>query len=155
MNKTPFALIFGSALLAFSACGTKSKTGAESQDSASEKTPIVKVEQVHAQDVDITNTYTSNIEPNVTNNIVSQSSGRIKNIYVEVGDKVKKGQLLAEMDAINLMKTKLQLKNDSIELDRLTELKKVGGVAQADYDLAKLSYELSKKLMTIYWKTPS
>ena len=74
-----------------------------------------------------------------------QTAGRIVNINVEVGNKVRKGQLLAKMDDVNLAKTRLQIVNDSTELSRLTELYKIGAVSQADYDLAKLSLEIARK----------
>ena len=124
------------------ACGSKST---ENTAAPQQVTPVVTVVSAQSQDVDITNTYTSNIEANAINNIVSQTAGRIVSINGEVGNKVHKGQLLARMDDVNLTKTRLQIVNDSIELDRLTELYKVGGVAQADYDLAKLSLNLAKK----------
>ena len=39
----------------------------------------------------------------------------------------------------------MQIVNDSTELSRLTELYKIGAVAQADYDLAKLSLQIARK----------
>ena len=117
----------------------------ETKTETKKTAPIVSVVSVHAEDVDITNTFTSNLEAYAVNNIVSQTAGRIKSIRADVGSKVKKGQLLAEMDEVNLLKTRLQYVNDSIELGRLNELVKVGGVSQANYDLAKLQLELTKK----------
>ena len=106
---------------------------------------MVSVVTAQAEDVDITNTFTSNIEPYATNNIVSQTAGRIVSINAEVGSKVRKGQLLAKMDDVNLAKTRMQYVNDSTELARLTELYKIGAISQADYDLAKLSLNVTKK----------
>ncbi|MCQ2301393.1 MAG: efflux RND transporter periplasmic adaptor subunit [Bacteroidales bacterium] len=125
----------------FSACGKKTEESA----AAPKADPVVSVVTVQAEDIDITNTYTSNIEPFATNNIVSQSAGRIVSINAEVGNQVKKGQVLARMDDVNLAKTRLQIVNDSIELSRLTELYNLGAVAQADYDMAKLALNLSRK----------
>ena len=128
------------------ACGPKdSSNGQQAANAPQQVTPTVSVVTVAAEDIDITTTYTSNIEPNVTNNIVSQSAGRINNIYVEVGQKVGKGQLLATMDDANLAKSRLQYVNDSIELSRIAELHKIGGVSQADYDLAVMSLNIQKK----------
>ena len=62
-----------------------------------------------------------------------------------MGDYVYRGQVLAEMDRLQLDQTRLQIINDSTELGRLTELYKIGAVAQADYDLARLSLEITKK----------
>lgn len=117
----------------------------ETKTDTKKAAPVVSVVSAHSEDVDITNTFTSNIEAYAINNIVSQTAGRIKSIRADVGNHVRKGQLLAEMDEVNLLKTRLQYVNDSIELGRLNELVKVGGVSQANYDLAKLQLELTKK----------
>ena len=129
------------------ACGQKDKTNttAPAGQEAQKAAPIVSVITAQAEDVDITNTFTSNIEAYATNNIVSQSAGRIASINAEVGQKVRKGQLLARMDDVNLAKTRMQYINDSTELARLTELYNIGAVAQADYDMAKLSLNMTKK----------
>ncbi len=127
------------------ACGQKdTKTATTGQD-APKAAPVVSIVTAQAEDVDITNTFTSNIEPFATNNIVSQTAGRIVSINAEVGQKVRKGQVLAKMDDVNLAKTQMQYINDSTELARLTELYNIGAVAQADYDLAKLSLNVTKK----------
>ena len=131
------------AVVLLTACGNKTKE--TTTNSAQATAPVVSVVKATAEDVDITNTFTSNIEPYTVNNIVSQSAGRIVSINAEVGDKVRKGQLLAKMDDVNLAKTRLQYVNDSTELGRLTELYKIGALSQADYDLAKLSLEITKK----------
>ena len=125
----------------FTACGSKTDKTAN----APKADPVVSVVTAQAEDIDITNTYTSNIEPFATNNIVSQSAGRIVSINAEVGQHVSKGQVMARMDDVNLAKTRLQIVNDSIELNRLTELYNLGAIAQADYDMAKLSLNLARK----------
>ena len=136
-----FFIAFAAAVL-LTGCGTKTDENKNAQQMAA---PTVSVMVAQAEDVEVTNTFTSNIEPYVTNNIVSQTSGRITSINVEVGDRVRKGQLLAKMDDVTLAKTRLQIINDSVEFDRLTELYKIGAVAQADYDLAKLSLNILRK----------
>ena len=130
-------------VILLAACGNKKQ---ETNTVGSQATtPYVTVVTATAEDVEVNNTFTSNIEPYATNNIVSQTAGRIVSINAEVGDKVRKGQLLAKMDDVNLAKTRMQFVNDSTELGRLTELYKIGAVSQADYDLAKLSLEITKK----------
>ena len=138
LNKL-FLLMMAGALL--SSCGSKTQEEAPKAMAA----PVVSVVTAQAEDVEINNTYTSNIEPYATNNIVSQTAGRIVSINAEVGSQVRKGQVLAKMDDVNLTKTRLQIVNDSTELARLTELYNIGAVSQADYDLATLSLNLTKK----------
>lgn len=133
------------AVILLAACGNKTQETPTNSGKSQASLPVVSVVTATAEDVEVANTFTSNIEPFAVNNIVSQSAGRIMSINVEVGDKVRKGQLLAKMDDVNLDKTRMQYVNDSTELSRLTELYKIGAVAQADYDLAKLSLEITKK----------
>lgn len=139
-NKTIFAAL---ALLLLVACSNNDKK--TEQTAQQPVAPVVSVITATAEDVEVTNTFTSNIEPYAINNIVSQTAGRIVSIKAEVGDKVRKGQLLAKMDDVNLSKTRMQYVNDSTELSRLTELYKIGAVSQADYDLAKMGLEITKK----------
>ena len=127
------------------ACGSKDTSTATTGQPVEKAAPVVSVITAQAEDVDVTNTFTSNVEPYATNNIVSQTAGRIVSINAEVGNHVRKGQLLAKMDDVNLTKTRMQYVNDSTELSRLTELYKIGAVSQADYDMAKLALNVTKK----------
>lgn len=146
MKYLKLSLIIAAAAL-MTACGQKDQanTTAQTGQEAQKAAPVVNVITAQAEDVDITNTFTSNIEPFATNNIVSQTAGRIVSIRAEVGDKVRKGQVLATMDDVNLAKTRMQYVNDSTELARLTELYKIGALSQADYDMAKLALNVTKK----------
>ena len=145
MKYTKLSIITFAAALLMTACGQKDKSTATTGQEAPKAAPVVSVVTAQAEDVDITNTFTSNIEPFATNNIVSQTAGRIVSINVEVGDKVRKDQLLAKMDEVTLAKTRLQYINDSTELARLTELYKIGAVAQSDFDMAKLAHNITKR----------
>ncbi|MBQ3710510.1 MAG: efflux RND transporter periplasmic adaptor subunit [Bacteroidales bacterium] len=142
MKYTKF-LITAMAVVLMAACSNSKQEN--TMAAGAQAAPYVSVVAATAEDVEVNNTFTSNIEPYATNNIVSQSAGRIVSINVEVGNKVRKGQLLAKMDDVNLAKTRMQFVNDSTELERLTELYKIGAVAQADYDMAKLGLNITKK----------
>ena len=145
MKYTKLSIITFAAALLMTACGSKDSSTTTTGQEAPKAAPVVSIITAQAEDVDITNTFTSNIEPYATNNIVSQTAGRIVSINAEVGQKVHKGQLLAKMDDVNLVKTRLQYVNDSTELDRLTELYKIGALSQAEYDMAKLGLNVTKK----------
>ena len=73
--------------------------------------PKVKVADVKARPVDQIQEYTATVEAEAKNNIAPSSPVRIDQIFVEVGDRVSKGQKLVQMDAANLKQTKLQLDN--------------------------------------------
>ena len=145
MKYNKLTLITLAAALLMTACGSKDTSTATTGQNAEKAAPVVSVITAQAEDVDLTNTFTSNVEPYATNNIASQTAGRIASVNVEVGDKVRKGQLLARMDDVNLAKTRMQYVNDSTELGRLTELYKIGAISQAVYDMAKLSLNVTKK----------
>ncbi len=145
MKYTKLSIITFAAAMLMTACGQKETKTATTGQEAPKAAPVVSVVTAQAEDVDITNTFTSNIEPFATNNIVSQTAGRIVSINAEVGQKVSKGQILAKMDDVNLAKTRMQYINDSTELHRLTELYNIGAVSQADYDMVKLSLNVTKK----------
>ena len=80
-------------------------------------------------------------EGNVSSGIVSV---RIKKIYVEVGDHVKAGQKLVDLDRANLAQQKLQLDNLELEYNRVKELFAVGGASQQQVDQMRTQYETAK-----------
>lgn len=128
-------------ILLMSACTeSKDKKGV---DVISEK-PRVKLATVTARQVDQILEYTATVEAEVKNNIAPASPVRIDHIYVEVGDKVSKGQKLVQMDAASLKQLKLQLDNQEIEFRRLDELYKVGGVSKSEWDASKMSLDVKK-----------
>ncbi len=144
MKYTKINLIAFATAFLLSSCGQNDNTpSTEGQNK--QTVPVVSVVTAQAEDVDITSTFTSNIEPFATNNIVSQTAGRIVSIMAEVGQKVSKGQLLATMDDVNLAKVRMQYVNDSTEFARLTELYNIGAVSQADFDMSKLALNITKK----------
>lgn len=129
------------AVLAVS-CGNPDK--GKTDNSMVQEDPVVSVETVAARDVPQTSVYTSTVEPYVKNNIAPQSAMRITDINVEVGDFVRKGQVLAELDRIQLQQAELQLKNNEIEYERLKGLYEAGGLSKSDLDAMELSYRVSR-----------
>lgn len=111
-----------------------------------EEKPKVKIETVHIQAVDQTQEFTATVEPNIINNIAPQTPGRILKLQVEVGDRVKAGQLLATMDETNLKQTKIQLDNQELEFNRIDELYKVGGASKSSWDALKTQLEVTRTM---------
>ena len=107
-------------------------------------TPVVSVTTAVRQTVPQDAVYSSTVQANVINNIAPQTVSRIQKINVEVGDFVNAGQVLAEMDRLQMEQTGLQLKNNEIELGRLKQLLAEGGISQSDFDAIELSYNVSK-----------
>ncbi len=128
-------------LCLLASCGG-SKQNAQTE--VSEVRPKVTVETAAIESVDQVNTFTGTIEAQVANNIAPQSPMRIGKIYVEVGDHVRKGQLLVSMDTTNLAQAEVQMLNNRIEFERADELYKVGGTSKSEWDAKKLAYQVSK-----------
>jgi RND family efflux transporter MFP subunit len=103
----------------------------------------VEVAVTEYRDVPQDETYSTSVQAYAVNNVVPQAGSRIKKIYVEVGDFVSKGQILAEMDQTSLEQTKLKLDNDALELSRLKELYEAGALSKSDYEAMQLSYNVS------------
>ncbi|MBR5199748.1 MAG: efflux RND transporter periplasmic adaptor subunit [Bacteroidales bacterium] len=142
--KTIFRSMFIAAAVVLAAgCGNTAKK-AETQVVAQEVVPTVAVETVSAREVPQTATYTSTVQAYVKNNIAPQMSGRISKINVEIGDFVKKGQVLAEIDKSQLIQAQLQLQNQEVELSRLKTLYQSGAVSKSDFDAVELAYKVAQ-----------
>lgn len=140
------SVIITLAVLAIAGC-TQKKTSQESQAAAAQaqaKAQTVKVMPAAKQEVKQNGSYSATVQAFAVNNIAPQSGGRIQRINVEIGDFVGKGQVLAEMDRVQLDQAKLRLTNSETELARLKQLYEQGGVAQSDYEAAELNYKVSK-----------
>ena len=143
--KTIFrTLSVAAAVVLAAACGNKGGKAAEQTLMTEDMTPTVAVTQVSMREVPQEETYTSTIQAYVKNNIAPQAAGRISRILVDVGDFVKKGQVVAEMDQTQLAQIELQLKNNEIEYMRLKELYEVGGLSKSDLDAVEMAYNVSK-----------
>ena len=106
--------------------------------------PTVKLATVTSRDVEQIGEFTATVEAEAKNNIAPTSPGRISKIFVEVGDHVRKGQKLVQMDAANLTQLKLQLDNQETEFKRVDELYKVGGASKAEWDAAKTNLDVRR-----------
>ena len=107
-------------------------------------TPVVSVAPAVRQQVPQDAVYSSTVQANVVNNIAPLTSGRIQKLNVEVGDFVSAGQVLAEMDRVQLDQAGLKLRNDETELARVKQLLGEGGISQSDYEALELAFNVSK-----------
>lgn len=138
------AIIASAAVFAV-ACGSKSaQKEVVSAAEVAEVLPTVSVVEVSSRAVPQTAVYTSTVQPYVKNNIAPQMAGRITKINAEIGDFVKKGQVLAEIDKAQLQQAQLQLHNQEVELERLRSLYEAGALSKSDLDAIELSYNVTK-----------
>ena len=143
--KTIFkTIIVASAVVVAAGCGNKPGNQTAQTQVVEEVAPSVAVVQVSSREVPQTATYTSTVQPYVKNNIAPQMAGRITKINAEIGDFVKKGQVLAEIDKAQLQQAQLQLHNQEVELERLRALYNAGGLSKSDLEAIELSYNVIK-----------
>lgn len=142
MNKQ---LIFA-ALVVLTGCGSQNSGQQASQAAATQEqqAPLVSVITAARENVPQTSVYSSTVQANVINNIAPQSGGRIQKLNVEIGDYVAKGQVLAQMDRVQLDQAELKLRNDETELERVRTLLAQGGISQADFDQLELACKVSR-----------
>ena len=131
-------------LAAVASCGGNNNSTPAAPTAPAEVARAVEITVASFRDVPQESAYSSTVEAYATNNIMPQQGGRIRKINVEVGDYVTKGQVLAEMDRLQLDQTALQIQNDEIEYARLKALYEEGGVSQSDFEAAELGYKLRK-----------
>ena len=131
------------------ACKSDDKAG-----TAQQAKPQVRIAKVTSEDIPQTETYTATVESDVKNNIAPNTPYRIEKIYVDVGDNVRQGQVVVQLDASNLQQLKLQVENQKIEFNRTSQLYQVGGASKAEYDNAKLQLDvLSTQLKQLMQNT--
>jgi RND family efflux transporter MFP subunit len=99
-----------------------------------------------------------NVEPYMTAPIYSRTNGYLKKWYVDIGARVKKGQLLAEIDTpevdqqlqqsrSNLATAEANLKLAEITKNRYQDLLKTNAVSQQDVDNAAGTYNANNSIV--------
>ena len=129
-------LLLGASLL-FS-CGAKTE---ETTEVAKVR---VKVETAIKSDVMQSNEYTATVQSDVVNKISPAMPARIRKIYVEVGDRVRKGQTLVALDKTNLSNQQTQIANLERDLQRYKELFEVGGISKQQIEQMEVELEVAK-----------
>lgn len=145
MNRKIFSLILAGGILLASCAPKENKAGAAAAGAADSVAAIpVKVMPVSKTTIARTIDYTSTIMAFEEVNLAPSTPGRVDKIYVEVGDRVQKGQKLFLMDRTQFYANKIQLASLEKDLARLDTLLKVGSVKEQLYDQTKAQYEVMK-----------
>ncbi len=148
-NRTGVLLVFTIALTAIAIPGCKPPSSDES-----EKVPgtekydttavIVRTTKVSKQKIIRSVEYSSTLTAWKEVHMVPASPGRIEEISVETGSRVKKGDILVQMDRTQLQQALVQLKNIETDFKRLDTLQKAGSIAEQKYDQVKAQYEIAR-----------
>jgi HlyD family secretion protein len=117
--------------------------------------PKYRTAIVDKGDITQTVTATGALSAVTTVKVGSQVSGIIAKLYVDFNSKVKKGDMLAELDptpfqekvnqnAAALEKAQVEMRNAGISLERQKALKAQGLAPQADFDAAQANYDSAR-----------
>ncbi len=142
MKKIFLKSMFVVAAVAMVSCGSKQTA----KQSAEEVVVLPKIEvaTVSSRVVSQEMSFTGTVEAQVVNNIAPQQPLRIKEIRFDVGDHVRKGDLLVRLDNSSLVQAKAQLENAEKEYERTNELYEFGGASKSEWDARRLQYEVAQ-----------
>lgn len=137
-------------LMALAAGAVARRSGAGHKDLDSSLMVTVK-----RGDLDIEVIETGKVQPREKVEIKSKVAGQVERVYVDEGQKVKKGQLLLRLDPTDykrdtarteadLEQAKIALEYSKLQLDRRKRGLADRGVAQADVDFAENDVEAKK-----------
>jgi len=122
---------------------------------ASEGQPKYRTEQADRGDVTMAVTATGTISAVTTVQVGSQVSGIIARLHADFNSKVRKGQLLAELDPTpfearvaqqraDLLQAEVQTRRAKLDHDRQRRLLDEGLAPQSDYDAAKATFDATQ-----------
>lgn len=115
----------------------------------------VSVDRVEKREIEKTISFVGNLEPVEKATIVPDISGKLWKIYVDVGERVKKGQVLAELDHrhIDLQLeqakagfevAKANLEDAKTNYLRMEKLYRENAISSQQFEKVKLAYEAAQ-----------
>ena len=133
MKIKAIAIITAAALL--SGCGANTEEVSQDRVEQVRTTPLAYQEV--SRQIELSTTLQGYEEMNISPSL----TGIIEKIYVEVGDRVRKGDTLVRMDRNQLNTTRLAYANLQIEMNRVRMLLESEAISQQTYDQTKLSFD--------------
>jgi RND family efflux transporter MFP subunit len=128
--------------LLLASCG-----GPQQEEITTDELPQVRVVTVNKEMVEQSRDFTGNVQSFKSNDITTNMPVRINKIHVDVGDNVKKDQILVEMDIANYSQLSVQLANLETEFKRVSELHKAGGASQQQVDQLRVQLDVQRTSM--------
>ncbi len=123
------------AIAGLAACGGK---GGEKEATTTKKeAEKVKVQTLASERIAKSLELSTTLEGYETMNIAPSITGHIEHIYVEVGSRVKTGDMLVRMDQTQLNTTRINLASTRTEFERVSALKASGSISEQVYDQTK------------------
>ena len=117
-----------------------------------ERVEVVGTMTLQEQEIERVLNVSTNLQGYLTQNVAPSLTGKIEHIFVEVGDRVKEGDMLVRMDQNQYLTSKIQLANLEVEMSRLEALLATGSVSQQTYDQTKVGYDQLKQNLSFLEK---
>lgn len=132
-------------LLCLASCG-KQDDGQQAAVTHENELPIVDIDVAHSRKVDLFRNYTANVEADNINNISPAMSNRIESIRADIGDHVRKGQVLVTLDASTAEQQRVTLEQLQRDYDRAVKLLEIGAGTQSAVDQVKAQLDAQTAL---------
>ena len=136
-----YLIPLAAAAIMLTGCSKKEAATAAPEE---EELPLVETDVVTVREVPLSETYTANIEAENLNNIAPATPNRIRRILADVGDPVRRGQTLVELDAANIDQLKIQLDQIERDYNRAAELLRIGSGTQMAVEQAKAQLDAAR-----------
>ena len=117
-----------------------------------ERVEVVSTMVLENHEIERVLNISTNLQGYLTQNVAPSLTGKIEHIFVEVGDRVKEGDMLVRMDQNQYLSSKIQLANLEVEMGRLEALLATGSVSQQTYDQTKVGYDQLKQNLSFLEK---
>lgn len=124
-------------------CGGNTGSKKGNADTTAVKVPVKTMTVVY-EDVERSAEFTSNVQAFKENNIAPSQPLRIDRLFVDVGAKVYKGQLLARMDPTQFNQTHVQLANLQADHDRMQAVYEAGGISKQQMDQSETQLKVQR-----------
>ena len=131
-------VIFVIITLSFAACKNTEKTEQENIV----RIPVIvskSIEKDYTPDLSFSGTAFANKEANLGTAV----PGKVEKIYLDEGQKVKKGDLLVELSSELYMQAIIERNALKKDFDRVSRLREKGSLSEQDYDHIKAKYDAS------------
>ncbi len=138
-------LIRGKAVLAILLFGFFVITGcSKEEEQAGESVTPVRVLKIKTYTIERTLDFSGTIQPWKKTNLGAQMPGTIRRIFVEPGDRVKKDDLLVQMDDAQLTQARVRYELAKLDYERMKPLLDEGSISPSQLDKIKGNYEAAK-----------
>jgi RND family efflux transporter MFP subunit len=126
------------------ACQERGQLAQETVAEEEETTVLVRIDTISTTMIDQSIQYSGTLLPNKEIYFAPALPGRIDKIYVDIGSRVKTGQVLIEMDKTQLSQAITQLNSATDTYERISSLYETGSIAEQQFEQAKTQVELAQ-----------